>query len=105
MDNVMTRSRVTMTAVPGGAKFAIRGDGLVGGSIQRMSASRAGMANGEGGLHVEVVSAPGGADMIVTGDRPEQEERIWALGFYGLLTGGVHHQVHHLMMAKGTMRH
>lgn len=105
MDNVLLRSRVTTVPVEGGARFAIRGDGAAAGSIRRMAASHASMTDGEAGLHVAVTSTADGADMTVTGDRSGQEAKIKALGFYGLLTGGVHHQPHHLMMAKGTMQH
>jgi hypothetical protein len=30
---------------------------------------------------------------------------INGLGFFGILTLGAHHQPHHLMMARGAMRH
>lgn len=106
MDNVMIRARVTTTPVPGGARFDISGDSdAVRRSIQRMVTSHTAMADGEDGLHV--VSAPDtlGATTTVTGPGDLAQAKIRALGFFGLLTGGVHHQLHHLMMARGRMHH
>jgi hypothetical protein len=106
MDNVMMRASVVTTPVPGGARFDISGDDeAVRRSIQHMVASHTAMTDGDGGRHE--VSAPtlGGATMTVTGQGETAAAEIRALGFFGLLTGGTHHQLHHLMMAKGEMRH
>ncbi len=106
MDNVMMRARVVTTPVPGGARFDISGDDeAVRLSIQRMVASHTAMTEGENGRHEISAPTSDGATMTVTvrGDRAEAEIR--AFGFFGLLTGGAHHQLHHLMMAKGEMRH
>jgi hypothetical protein len=41
-----------------------------------------------------------GAIVTVTGSAADAQ-RIQALGFFGILTLGGHHQPHHLMIAKG----
>lgn len=105
MDNVSLHARVTNVPVAGGMRFDIAGDGAVRDSIRRMTASHAGMANGQDGQHVTVAETPDGATMIVTSDDPAGSARIRALGFFGAMTGGVHHQLHHLMMARGEMHH
>jgi hypothetical protein len=105
MDNVTLHARVTNIPVAGGMRFDVAGDGPVRDSIRRMVASHASMANEEGGQHVIVAETPDGATMTVTSDGPAGAARISALGFFGAMTGGVHHQQHHLMMARGEMHH
>jgi hypothetical protein len=105
MDNVTLRARVTNVPVAGGMRFEVAGEREVRDSIRRMVESHAGMADGADGQHVMVADTPEGAAMTVTSDTPAGTARIRALGFYGALTGGVHHQLHHLMMAKGEMHH
>lgn len=105
MDNVTLHARVATTPVDGGASFAITGDGEVRASIRRMTASHAGMVNVQDGQQVAVREIPEGVTMTVTSSDRSRVARIRALGFFGLMTEGVHHQLHHLMMAKGTMHH
>ena len=106
MDNVFMRARVVTTPVPGGARFEVSSDdGAVRRSIQHMAASHAAMADGEAGRHEVSTSTTQGATLTVTGSDESAQAEIRALGFFGLLTGGVHHQLHHLMMAKGEMHH
>jgi hypothetical protein len=106
MDNVMMRARVTTTAVAGGARFDIAGDSdAVRQSIRRMVASHSAMTDGDDGRHEVSAPTADGAALTVTAPGDAGEARIRALGFFGLLTGGAHHQQHHLMMAKGEMHH
>jgi hypothetical protein len=47
---------------------------------------------------------PGGLRLTVVAKNPDDAKtiaRIHGLGFIGLLTEGLHHQPHHLAMAKG----
>ncbi|MFL5298132.1 MAG: hypothetical protein ACJ798_17280 [Phenylobacterium sp.] len=101
MDNVFLRARVTTTPTPGGARFDIKGDGPVVGAIQRMVAGHAAMASGEEGRRIEATLSESGAMMTVTTADPAGEAQIRALGFFGLLASGAHHQPHHLMLARG----
>jgi hypothetical protein len=106
MDNVMMQARVVTTPVPGGARFDISGDTpAVRRSIQHMVASHTAMTEGENGRHEVSAPTADGAALTVTAKGEQGAAEIRALGFFGLLTGGTHHQLHHLMMAKGEMRH
>jgi hypothetical protein len=106
MDNVIMRARVVTTPVEGGARFDISGDDEeVRRSIQHMVASHTAMTNGDNGRHEISAPTAQGATMTVTAPGDAAAAEIRALGFFGLLTGGAHHQLHHLMMAKGEMRH
>lgn len=46
-----------------------------------------------------------GAKLVVTSMEPDVQARIRALGFFGLMATGSHHQAHHLAIAKGTSVH
>jgi hypothetical protein len=105
MDNVTLRARVTSIPVARGMRFEIAGDGPVRDSIRRMTKSHAAMTGGTDGWHASVTETADGAAMIVTSDDPAGARKIRALGFFGVMSGGVHHQSHHLMMAKGEMHH
>ncbi|MDB5691341.1 MAG: hypothetical protein JWO81_404 [Alphaproteobacteria bacterium] len=105
MDNVVLHARVAATPVTGGMRFDIGGDGAVADSIRRMTRSHDAMTDGRDGRHASVADTPDGATMIVTGDNAAAAQKIRALGFFGLMSDGVHHQQHHMMMAKGEMHH
>jgi hypothetical protein len=106
MNNVIIQATVVTTPVTGGARFDISSDsGAVRQSIQHMVAAHTTMADGQDGLHVVSAPNPSGASMTVTGSGDESEAKIRGLGFFGLMTSGVHHQLHHLMIAKGQMHH
>lgn len=109
MDNVLMRAKVVTTPVAGGARFDVSGDGPVAASIQRMVAGQTRMLNGRDGLSIESSPTASGATLTVTaiapGDISLLENRIRALGFFGLITDGAHHQLHHLAIASGTMPH
>jgi hypothetical protein len=105
MDNVTLHSRVRSTSLPRGARFEISGEGPVIESIQRMTRSHASMSSETPGIHTIVEPTANGATMTVTADMVADAQKIRALGFFGAMTAGVHHQLHHLMMAKGEMRH
>jgi hypothetical protein len=102
MENVTIRANVTMRAVPNGARFDVTSaDTAVRKSIQRMLHLHGGMVNQEGGFKASIRDIPTGVSMIVAGATSADAAKIRALGFFGLLTEGMHHQQHHMMLAKG----
>jgi hypothetical protein len=103
MDNVVLRARVTASAVPQGMRFEVAGDGAVRDAIRRMATSHAAMTNGQAGQKVTIAEIPHGVLMTVTSGDAAAATKIRALGFFGEMAGGAHHQLHHLMMAKGEM--
>lgn len=104
MDLVTMQSRVTSAEVPDGAAFTIRGTPVVAGAIKRMTASHMQMVETEGGPKVTRTELPDGVKLVVTArtanDKAETA-KIRGLGFIGLMVSGDHHQMHHLMMARG----
>lgn len=48
---------------------------------------------------------PEGAVMTVTVENPADLQKLKGLGFFGIMTLGMHHQEHHLMIAAGHAPH
>lgn len=107
MDNVTLHSAVNTAAIANGARFTVTGgDAGVRDSINRMTHLHSGMANQEGRYKYAVADVPQGVAVTVTGASAADAAKIRGLGFFGLLSQGVHHQRHHWMLAKGEqMRH
>ena len=96
-----TAAEVTITADPKGARFEISGTGRVLEAIQAMVPAHAPFLAAETGWDVSTEELDDGMALIVDGDAV----RIQALGFFGMMTIGAHHQEHHLMLAKGSAPH
>lgn len=101
MDNVTLRATSMTEKLPNGARFRVTGGSDTVGSIQRMTRSHFTADNIPGGWKMVTEALPNGASVTVTSDKPADAQRIQALGFFGILTLGAHHQPHHLMIAKG----
>ena len=105
MDNVTMHAAVTMSRLPNGALFHVTGAGPTIGSIQRMTRSHFAEPDVGKEWTMSVQPTSGGADVTVVSANPADAAEIAGLGFFGILTMGAHHQPHHLMMARGMMRH
>lgn len=102
MDNVTLRAQVASEAVPGGARFIVTsGDPAVQASIRAMTVAHAATMDGVEGWSLKAEKTADGAILTATGD----EIRIRALGFIGLMTVGMHHQEHHMALARRGMPH
>lgn len=105
MDNVTLRAAVATTPLANGATFHVSGDGAVVGAIQRMTRSHFAETDFGKGWKMTVQPTAAGADVTVVSPNRADATEINGLGFFGILTMGAHHQPHHLMMARGAMRH
>jgi hypothetical protein len=104
MDLVTLRSVVTMSPVDGGASFVVRGTGETIGAIKRMTGAHVAMVEMMGGPRIVRTELPDGVRLLVTardGDKTASAARIRGLGFIGLMAAGDHHQMPHLMLARG----
>jgi hypothetical protein len=104
MDLVTLRSMVVATPVAGGATFVVRGTGETIAAIKRMTGAHVAMVEMMGGPRIVRTERPDGVTLVVTardGDREAGAARIRGLGFIGLMASGDHHQMHHLMLARG----
>ena len=105
MSNVTLASTVEATAVDGGARFTVAGAGEVAGSIRRMVVAHAATMNGVDGWRLAAAERRDGATLTVTAPDAADQSKIRALGFIGVMTRGMHHQEHHLMIASGAGPH
>jgi hypothetical protein len=104
MDNVTLHAEVENRPVTGGMEFVVQGSGPVRDSIQRMLMAHAATMDGVGGWHLAASATETGA--ILTVKAPASDlEKLRALGLFGVLAEGMHHQMHHLAIARGGMMH
>jgi hypothetical protein len=104
MDIVTIDSRTVATEVDGGLRFEVTGAGDVADAIRRMAHAHAGMMDGADGWSYSTADIDGGAAMTVR--VPEADlAKLKALGFYGIMASGMHHQPHHWAMATGGSPH
>jgi len=104
MDNVTLRADVRSEPVDGGMRFTVSGDGLVKDSIQRMVTAHAATMDGVGGWRFTASETDAGAILTVLAPASDAG-KLRGLGFIGVMTRGMHHQMHHLMIARGENPH
>lgn len=103
MDNVTLRAAVSKRDVEDGASFEVTStEPAISASIRRMVTAHAATMSGVDGVQMKAESIPGGARLTATGPNANM---IRGLGFIGLMTFGMHHQAHHLALARGTDPH
>jgi hypothetical protein len=105
MNNVTLEARVEAHDVAGGVTFAVSGNGAVGDSIRRMVMAHAATMNGLDGWSFTASPTEGGADLTVVPPPAVPLAEVKGLGFIGILGLGMHHQMHHLMIARGMSPH
>ncbi len=105
MNEVTLHADVAVQPVDGGIEAAVTGTGRTLEAIQRMVPDQAQELNGQNGWQARTDARPDGVTLIVTSSDPKQVAIIRGLGFIGVMASGTHHQMHHLMMAKGAFAH
>jgi len=104
MNEVVLRSDVKQSPIPGGLAMEITGSGRTERAIRAMVLPHAAELDRMPELSARAEAIPGGARLTVVARQPEDAKavaRLRGLGFIGLLTLGSHHGPHHLAMAKG----
>ena len=105
IDNVTLRADVTATNIAGGKSYLVTGAGAVRDSIDRMIKAHAETMDGVNGMRISAATLPDGTIMTVTVAAPADLPKLEGLGFLGVMALGMHHQEHHLMIAKGKGPH
>ena len=100
MDMVFTDAEATGEAVVSGMRFTVTGDGRVREAIRNMAIAHAGVMDGVDGWGYAAAEHPNGATMTITVP-PFDIPRLRALGFFGVMATGMHHQDHHFAVATG----
>lgn len=103
--NIVTIDAIaTAEAIHGGMRFTATGGANVSPSIKRMVLAHASVMQGVNGWQYEASEIENGA--VITVMVPHHDmAKIKALGFFGMMTSGMHHQAHHWMMATGSNPH
>ena len=104
MNEVVLRSAVRSTPVPGGLAMEITGSGRTEQAIRAMVVPHAVELDRMPEWSAKTETLPGGVRLTVVARKPDDAKlvaRIRGLGFAGLITEGAHHQPHHLAMARG----
>ncbi|MEH6724615.1 MAG: hypothetical protein V7703_00560 [Hyphomicrobiales bacterium] len=83
--------------------FSIRGEGKALRAIQAMVPAHARELDKMAQWSVSAETTPDGATLIVRPQDRRDLAKVSALGFFGLMATGAHHQSHHFAMAKGTL--
>jgi hypothetical protein len=104
MNEVVLRSQVKQSEVPGGLVMDVTGSGRTEQAIRTMLVPHAAELDRMPAFAAKAELIPGGVRLTVTAKAPDDAKavtRLRGLGFIGLLTAGAHHGPHHLAMAKG----
>lgn len=103
MSEVTLRANAAVEQIDGGIRVVVTGTGRTLVAIQRMLPEHAREMNGNEGWTERAEPRPDGITLTVTSADPKQTAIIRGLGFIGVMASGGHHQMHHLIMAKGEM--
>ena len=104
MNEVVLRSAVKQTPVPGGLAMDITGTGRTEQAIRAMVVPHAAELDRMASFTARTETLPSGVRLTVIAKRLDDAKlvgRIRGLGFAGLITEGAHHEPHHLAMARG----
>lgn len=104
MELVFTDAAVKTTEVENGFVFTVTGTGKTTGAIQRMAFAHSGIMNGTGDWTFNPKDHDAGVVLTVT-TTANDIAKLRALGFFGIMALGMHHQDHHWMMATGVNPH
>ena len=85
-------------------QFTVTGDAGVEPSIRRIALAHVEIMGGINGWEYAAWKIEGGAVVTVIVP-PKDKAKIKALGFFGMMVSGSHHQTHHWMMASGQNPH
>jgi hypothetical protein len=104
MNEVTLRAVATERALDNGVEITVTGEGRTRDAIKRMLPAHAHELS-QIGWTIATEELPDGVKLVVTSSDAQQAIKLKALGFMGIMVQGTHHQVHHLMIAKGELVH
>lgn len=95
---VVERDDTSISFIASGTGPALR-------ALQNMVPAHAAELNNMNDWEAEATATDTGATLTITPKDKSDFKRVEALGFFGLMATGAHHQPHHLGMASGQMVH
>lgn len=82
--------------------FTVTGSGATKGAIQRMVLAHASIMKDANGWEFSATKIAQGATLTVSA---KDLSIVQGLGFFGIMADGMHHQSHHLQLARGSDPH
>ncbi len=104
MELVFTDAAVETSELENGFVFTVTGAGRTKAAIQRMVFAHSGIMDGVGDWAFNPEEHDAGVALTIT-TTADDMAKLRALGFFGIMAIGVHHQDHHWMMATGGNPH
>lgn len=101
MDELTLNAIVSTTKRDGEIQFEIKGQGRALRAIQSMVPAHAKQLIADLNWNTSTSEIEGGIVLTVSSNDEIQLQKLTALGFFGIMATGAHHQQHHLQMAKG----
>lgn len=101
MDEVALRANATTRVYDDKIVFIVTGTGRTLKAIQAMVPAHSMVLSRTTAWDIKSELTETGAIMTVTADKPAALKVVKALGFFGVMATGAHHQAHHLAMARG----
>lgn len=101
MNALTLNANVETIEYDGAIEFVVSGEGATLGAIQAMAPAHSKELTKMPDWSVTAEVTPTGAILRAESDNANELEKISALGFFGLMATGAHHQPHHLGMATG----
>lgn len=104
MNEVTLHATASERMLDNGIEIAVTGEGRTLAAIKRMLPAHVHELT-EIGWNAKTEDLSNGVKLTVLASEAAPLARLKALGFMGIMVQGAHHQVHHLMMAKGEFAH
>jgi len=102
MNAVTLFAQVQTKLQPKGVVFTVTGSGATKASIQRMVVAHASIMKDANEWEFSAMTTPQGANLTVAA---KDLSIVRGLGFFGIMADGMHHQTHHLQLARGSDPH
>ena len=105
MNSLMLGAKASSTVEGKTIRFRIEGEAGVLRAIQAMVPAHAAELDKTGPWTVQTEAISEGVILSLTSETDADLEKARALGFFGLMAKGSHHQPHHLALARGLRSH
>jgi hypothetical protein len=102
MNEVTLHAAAAERVLDNGIEIAVTGEGRTLEAIKRMVPAHIAELV-KLGWNAKTEDFPNGVKLTVIASDPKELTKLKALGFMGIMVQGGHHQLHHLMMAKGEL--
>lgn len=105
MSALVLHAAAAETHIDGGIRAEVTASGRALAAVQRMVPAHAQVLDAMGRWSARAETTETGAVLVVAATDPGEVARVRALGFFGIMATGAHHQAHHLAMARGQPVH